>query len=131
MLDICKDTIKKEMKESDFLAVISDDTTDVSNHSQNVVAFRYIKDKTVVERFWSFRTLSQGDASTIALIKLRLPLCICLLCIKYLRISLKISIPSSSNTEEKSINKCKFFLLLKLNFLIYGIVFTFCDFCNQ
>lgn len=51
MLDICKDTIKKEIKESDFLAVISDDTTDVSNHSQNVVAFRYIKDKTVVERF--------------------------------------------------------------------------------
>ena len=66
MLDICKDTIKKEIKESDFLAVISDDTTDVSNHSQNVVVFRYIKDKTVVERFWSFRTLSQGDASTIA-----------------------------------------------------------------
>ena len=40
MLDTCKDIIKREIKESDFLAVISDDTTDVSNYSQNVVVFR-------------------------------------------------------------------------------------------
>ena len=33
MLDICKETIKREIKESDYLAVISDDTTDVSNYS--------------------------------------------------------------------------------------------------
>ena len=66
MLDICKDIIKREIKESDFLAIISDDTTDVSNYSQNAVVFRYIKNHTVVERFWSFCTLPQGDASTIS-----------------------------------------------------------------
>eukprot|EP00795_Rhopilema_esculentum_P005495 gene5495-673_t len=66
MLNICKDVIKQEIKEADFLAVVSDDTTDVSNQSQNVVVFRYIKDKTVVERFWSFSTLPQGDANTIS-----------------------------------------------------------------
>eukprot|EP00795_Rhopilema_esculentum_P017770 gene17770-9443_t len=66
MLNICKDVIKQEIKEADFLAVVSDDTTDVSNKSQNVVVFRYIKDKTVVERFWSFSTLPQGDANTIS-----------------------------------------------------------------
>ena len=45
---------------------ISDATTDVSNHSENVVVVGYLRDKTVVERFWSFSTLPQGDAYTIS-----------------------------------------------------------------
>ena len=39
MLDFCKDIIRKEIKESEFLSVIVDDTTDVSNKLQNVVVF--------------------------------------------------------------------------------------------
>ena len=54
MLDFCKDIIRKEIKESEFLSVIVDDTTDVSNKLQNVVVFRYIVNGTVFERFWSF-----------------------------------------------------------------------------
>ena len=30
------------------------------------MVFRYIKDQTVVEKFWSFSTLPQGDANTIS-----------------------------------------------------------------
>ena len=43
MLDTCKDIIKREIKESDFLAAISDATTDGSNYSQNVVVFGKMK----------------------------------------------------------------------------------------
>ena len=59
----CK--IQNEVKEADFVAVIADDTTDVSNHFQNVVLFRYIVSGKVVERFWSFCDLPQGYAETI------------------------------------------------------------------
>ena len=63
MFDICREFIRKEMKELDFLAIISVDTTDVSNYSQNVVVFRYIKNETIVERFWSFCTLPRGECN--------------------------------------------------------------------
>ena len=43
MLDICKDTSKREIIKSDFLAVIADNTTGVSNFSQNIVIFRNTK----------------------------------------------------------------------------------------
>ena len=48
------------------MAVIADDTTDVSNHLQNVLVFRYIVSGKVVERFWSFCDLPQGNAENIS-----------------------------------------------------------------
>ena len=63
IFDICREFIRKEIKESDFLAIISDNATDVSNYSQNVGVFRYIKNETIVERFWSFCTLSRGGCN--------------------------------------------------------------------
>ena len=48
------------------MAVIADDTTDVSNHLQNGVVFRYIVSGKVVERFWSFCDLPQGNAENIS-----------------------------------------------------------------
>ena len=66
MLKITKADIQMEIKEAKFLAVISDDTTDVSNHIQNVVVFRYIVSGQVVERFWSFNSMQQGDAETVS-----------------------------------------------------------------
>ena len=60
----CK--IQNEIKEADFVGVIADDTTDVSNHFQNVVVFRYIVPSKVVARFWSFCDMPQGDAETIS-----------------------------------------------------------------
>ena len=47
------------------MAVIADDTTDVSNHLQNVVVFRYIVSGKIVERFWTFCDLPQGNAENI------------------------------------------------------------------
>ena len=66
MLKTLQCTIQKEVKQADFLAVIADDTTDVSNHLQNVVVFRYIVSGKVVERFWSFCDLPQGNAENIS-----------------------------------------------------------------
>ena len=48
------------------MPVIADDTTDVSNHLQNVVVFRYIVSGKVVERFWTFCDLPQGNAENIS-----------------------------------------------------------------
>jgi len=51
MYETAKNEIKKEINKAKFVAVISDDTTDVSSYQQNVVVFRYIADGKVVERF--------------------------------------------------------------------------------
>ena len=48
------------------MAVIADDTTDVSNHFLNVVVFRYIVSGKVVERFWTYCDLPQGNAKNIS-----------------------------------------------------------------
>ena len=48
------------------MAVNGDDTTDVSNHLQNVVVFRYIVPRKVVERFWTSCDLPQGNAESIS-----------------------------------------------------------------
>ena len=65
ILKITKADIQLETKDAKFLAVISD-STDVSNHIQNVVVFGYIVSGQVVERFWSFSSMQQGDAITIS-----------------------------------------------------------------
>ena len=59
-------TIQKEIEQADFLAVIADDTPDVSNHLRNVVVFRYIVSGKVVERFWTYCDLPQGNAENIS-----------------------------------------------------------------
>ena len=50
MLKTLQCIIQKEVKQVDFVAVIADDTTDVANHSPNVVVVRYIVSGKVVER---------------------------------------------------------------------------------
>ena len=57
MFDVCRAQIKEEVK----CAVMSDDTTDISDSSQNVV-FRYLVDNKVVEQFWSFSELSTANS---------------------------------------------------------------------
>lgn len=55
MLDVCRDEIKLEIERATFLAVICDETTDVSNHAQLTLIFRYIDTSgNAVERFWGF-----------------------------------------------------------------------------
>ena len=43
MLDICKEIIRRDIKESDFVDDIAEEATDVSNYTQNIIVFRYIK----------------------------------------------------------------------------------------
>ena len=50
MLKTMRCKIQNEIKEAGFVAAITDDVTDVSNHFQNVVMFRYIVSGKVVER---------------------------------------------------------------------------------
>ena len=66
MYAVCLDNIKNEISNANFLAVISDDTTDISNYSQNVVVFRYLNNNGVVERFYSFCTLGEANAEALA-----------------------------------------------------------------
>ena len=44
----------KQLKEASFLAVMADDTTDVSEHTQMVIVLRYILNEEVFERFGGF-----------------------------------------------------------------------------
>ncbi|XP_060882145.1 zinc finger MYM-type protein 1-like [Metopolophium dirhodum] len=50
--------IKNEIKDADFLAVITDETTDITKRSQLTTVFRYVNDKGVQERFIGFSDVS-------------------------------------------------------------------------
>ena len=53
------------MKEAQFLSIIADETTDVSNHCQLVIVFRYERNGKAVERFWCFKSsCSTADGLT-------------------------------------------------------------------
>lgn len=65
ILDVCHDEIEKEIKHSDFLAVMADETTDVSNATQLVVIYRYIVNGKPVERFWVYKNPPQQYAQTL------------------------------------------------------------------
>jgi len=54
MLEVCRDKIKEEINQSDFIALMADDTTDVSEHLQMALVFRYELNGNVYERFWGF-----------------------------------------------------------------------------
>ena len=60
----CK--IQKEIEQADFVAFIADNTTDVSNHLQNVAVFRNTVSGKVLKRFWTFCDLPQGNAENIS-----------------------------------------------------------------
>ena len=56
------DFIKKEIHETNFVALQADDTTDVSCKSQLVIILRYIKHNSTVERFLGFYDISDMSA---------------------------------------------------------------------
>lgn len=68
MFSVCQEEISKEIKEADYLSVIVDETTDVSNKYQMVVVFRYIAKGKPVERFWNFLTPSDHNAQSLSTI---------------------------------------------------------------
>jgi hypothetical protein len=41
MLEVCREKIKEELNEAQFVALMADETTDVSEHLQVVIVYRY------------------------------------------------------------------------------------------
>lgn len=67
MLSVCQTHIKKEIADSKFVSVMSDETSDISNIFQMVIVLRYtLKNGTPVERFWSYKNPSDHDAVALA-----------------------------------------------------------------
>ncbi|XP_076038775.1 uncharacterized protein LOC143023976 [Oratosquilla oratoria] len=66
LLQIYRDQIRKEMKEAPFAAVMADDTTDVSEHTQMVIVLRYLLREEVVERFCGFFTPENQTADGLS-----------------------------------------------------------------
>ena len=66
LLQIYREEIKKELKEASFLAVMADDTTDVSEHTQMVIVLRYVLKGEIFERFWGFFNLENQTADGIS-----------------------------------------------------------------
>ena len=54
ILFVCKQHIKNEILKTDFLALLTDETTDTQDKSQMVIVLRYEVDGKLVERFWGF-----------------------------------------------------------------------------
>lgn len=66
MLQVCHDHISQEIKGADFVSIIADETTDVSNIFQMVLVYRYIINDKVVERFWRFLNPEKHDAEALS-----------------------------------------------------------------
>ena len=66
MLEVCQEEITKQIKEADFLALIADETSDISNIFQMAIVFRYVVKGKPVERFWSFISPPHHDAQALA-----------------------------------------------------------------
>ena len=54
ILQVCKEEIAKEIKSAEFLAIMTDKTTDIAEKLQVVVTYQYLLGSKPVERFWSF-----------------------------------------------------------------------------
>ena len=54
LLQIYHEEIRTEIRKASFVAVMADDTTDVSEHTQIVLVLRYVLNGEIFERFWGF-----------------------------------------------------------------------------
>lgn len=62
MFNVYKEELLKDVKNATFLSVQADEATDISNASQFVIIFRFVKDKELVERFVSFVKIEDRSA---------------------------------------------------------------------
>lgn len=65
MLEVCRKIILEEIRESPYLAIMADETTDVSSKSQLVVILRYSRNGEPVERFWTYIVPDKLDAENL------------------------------------------------------------------
>ena len=68
ILIVYKQIIETKISNSAYLAVMMDETNDVSDKSQVVLVFRYIKNGKAVERFWKFFNRADVTAATLSVI---------------------------------------------------------------
>ncbi|PSN33785.1 hypothetical protein C0J52_17216 [Blattella germanica] len=66
MLKVYHDEVRKEINSVDYVAVIADDTTDVSTKVQLAMLLRYIIDGKPQERFWKFLNSTGHNASAFS-----------------------------------------------------------------
>ena len=66
MLEVCRDKIKEELNKTNFVALMADETTDISDRLQLVLVFRYELEGVVQERFWGFFNPEGQTASEIS-----------------------------------------------------------------
>lgn len=66
MLEVCQTKIKDEVKKSQYVSTIADDTSDVSTLCQMAIVLRYIVNGKPVERFWTFLNPPHQNASSLA-----------------------------------------------------------------
>ncbi|XP_049956318.1 zinc finger MYM-type protein 1-like isoform X1 [Schistocerca serialis cubense] len=65
MLSVCREIITQEILNAHYLAIMADETTDVSTMQQLVIVYRYELNGSVVERFWGFFNPDTQDAETL------------------------------------------------------------------
>lgn len=66
ILAVCRAEIVNEIEKSSFLAIMADETTDVSEKTQEVLVFRYLYRGNVYERFWGFHIPERQDAESLS-----------------------------------------------------------------
>lgn len=67
MLSVLRDRILEEVKQSDYIAIQADETTDICTQCQLVLVLRYIDSRNnIKERFFEFIALPNATADTIA-----------------------------------------------------------------
>ncbi|KAK9679125.1 Nucleotide-sugar transporter [Popillia japonica] len=63
-LEVCHEQIIEEINNSPYMAIMTDETTDVAAKSQMVVIFRYVRDGEPIERFWNYLNLIMSKAAS-------------------------------------------------------------------
>lgn len=75
LLDCCfavyQTEIRRQIQGAKFVAIMADETTDVSQTTQLVIVFRYIFEGVIKEQFWGFFKLESTTAEGISTVLLR------------------------------------------------------------
>lgn len=66
ILSVCRNKIVNEIQQSEFISIIVDETTDISNIFQLVLILRYEVQGRPVERFWGFENPNGHNAEALS-----------------------------------------------------------------
>lgn len=66
ILSVCRNKIVNEIEQSEFISIIVDETTDISNIFQLVLIIRYEVQGRPVERFWGFENPNGHNAEALS-----------------------------------------------------------------